>query len=465
MSRTRPFAPAAWGLAVGPDQALTWDGARLADLARAYGTPLHVLNATRLVAAARAFREAALAAHGGRATVCYALKANGLAATLAAVRRAGLGVEAMTPYELELALRQGVPAGEVIVNGPAKDEAFLHRCVEVGVRFVVVDGLEELDALARVAAAAGRPADLLLRVNPDHVPRGVARGTATASRRTSVFGLDLRGGELDRALDALQAAPALRLHGLHAHVGTGMRQSDAHARLVQRLAPAFRSLAVRGVALRVLDLGGGFASPTSREFTGWELLRIGALRPLPDVRLTPVALPPADAFGAVARTLRLAFPHGPAPEVIYEPGRSLVGPCQLLLLTVQRTKRRGRSGRFAVLDGGLGTVTLPTYYEWHEVLPCEGVERPATCRTTLVGPACFGGDVVYRGKRTPPLAPGEVLAVMDTGAYFLPLESSFGFPRSAVVSLEDGRATLARRRETHADMWSRDAGGPGAGPA
>jgi diaminopimelate decarboxylase len=133
-----------------------------------------------------------------------------------------------------------------------------------------------------------------------------------------------------------------------------------------------------------------------------------------------------------------------------------VGPNQLLLLTIHRTKSRPGIGKWIIVDGGLGTVTLPTYYEYHEVLLCDDVRRPLTEKVSIVGPACFAGDIVYRNRFMPCCEPGEILGIMDSGAYFLAFESSFGFARPAIVSVDCAGVHLVRRRETFEDMMERD---------
>jgi len=150
------------------------------------------------------------------------------------------------------------------------------------------------------------------------------------------------------------------------------------------------------------------------------------------------------------------FSRDNLPELVYEPGRCIASQNQFLLLTVHRVKERPGVGKWLITDGGLGTSTLPTYYEHHEVLLCNDVTRPTTEKVTLIGPACFAGDIVYRNKWMPSVRPGEIVAIMDTGAYFTALESSFGFALPAIVAVEGGAFRLVRKRESSHDMASRD---------
>jgi diaminopimelate decarboxylase len=163
-----------------------------------------------------------------------------------------------------------------------------------------------------------------------------------------------------------------------------------------------------------------------------------------------------DFSGEIGRALRRIFPADELPELMAEPGRSIVSPNQFLLLTVSQIKTRPRVRKWLITDGGLGTVTLPTFYECHEVLLADDVRRPRRERVTIVGPVCFASDVVYRNIRMPEVRAGEVIAIMDSGAYFLAQESSFGFARPAVVAVRGDACRLVRRRETFADLVERD---------
>jgi len=316
--------------------------------------------------------------------------------------------------------------------------------------------MDELTALQAQAEAHGTDVDVLLRVNPDYVARGMNRGTATGSRRTCAFGLDLRGGEVDGALDRLQDLDLLHFRGLHFHIGTGIRHPEEYGRALRGLAPLLERIGRRRLAIDVIDIGGGLAAPTTREMTTLELLAYQGWGRLPSAPRPNGALTFGRLADVVTTALAELFQHHAMPELLVEPGRSIVSPNQLLLLTVNGVKHRPRAATWLITDGGVGTVATPTYYEYHEVFVCDGVHRPRTQRVQIVGPACFAGDVVYRNKRMPQVRAGDVLAVMDSGAYFTAMESSFGFPRPPVVAVSGDRSSLLRRRETFEESIGRD---------
>jgi diaminopimelate decarboxylase len=448
--------PGDWGLGAGPGGELMVGRVRAVDLAREFGTPLHVLDEARLAQTARHVRESFERAHSGRTSVHYAFKCNSVPGVIQVIRREGLKAEVMSEFELELADRLGYRGREIVVNGPAKSPAFLKRCLEKEVRFIVVDSLGELEALQQVATAARRPADVLVRINPDYTPRGMNPGAATGSRRGCAFGLDLKAGEPRRALELIRARPSLRFHGYHFHIGTGIRRPADYAAALRRLAPLLAETADRGLKVTAVDVGGGFASATTRELTGRELLLYHGLgrRPSPEGGATCGRID--DFARTITATLRSLFPGDDPPELLCEPGRSVASASQFLLLTVHRVKERPGLRRWVITDGGLGTVTLPTFYECHEVMLADDVRRPRTQTATIIGPVCFASDIVYRNARLPRIAPGEVIAVMDSGAYFTSLESSFGFGRPAVVAVDGSRVRLCRRGETFHDMIGRD---------
>lgn len=453
---TGTLEPQDWGLGTAADGRLMIGNASVVDIARTFGTPLHVLHEERLEATAAGFRLSMETAYPGRFSVHYAFKCNSVPAVIEAVRRAGLKAEVMSPLELELALRLGYAGEDIVVNGPGKTAAFLKTAVESAVRLINVDSLPELALVHEIARAARKQVDVLLRVNPDFVPKGMNAGSATGSRKGCAFGLDLRGGEVRAALGVLRDLHGIRFRGYHVHIGTGIRDPRAYSQVLDRLAPLFRETRAAGFRVDVVDVGGGFASRTTREMSSRELLIYQGFERLP-AGAARAACGSFEGFsGEIGRALRRIFPADELPELITEPGRSIVSPNQFLLLTVSQVKTRPRVRKWLITDGGLGTVTLPTFYECHEVLLADDVRRPRGERVTIVGPVCFASDVVYRNIRMPEVRAGEVIAIMDSGAYFLAQESSFGFARPAVVAVKGDACRLVRRRETFADLTGRD---------
>lgn len=459
-----------WGFALAAKGSLAIGGSAAGDLARTFGTPLHVIDEDGLRRRARSLRNAFAAAWPGDLDLHFAMKCNSTPGIVRIVLEEGFFPEVGTPYEWELARRLGVDGAEIIVNGPNKG-CLIEDAVREGA-ILVADGPEDLEAILRASEVVARrrrdarlAADpdprVLLRVNPDCVPKGMNRATATGSRRASVFGFDLAAGEVERALERLAAvrgkAP-LRYAGLHCHVGTGIGFPGDYRRPLMRLLSCASFARRLGLFTEILDIGGGIGVPTSREMSTPEFLIYQGIGHLPGPS-RPDRFPEHEEFAqSVCRTIHAACVREglPLPRLVVEPGRSVVSGAGVLLVTIGRIKERRGAGVWAITDGGAGTVAFPLHYEVHEVLLCRDPEGERSFRYNIVGSACHSADTIYKGKRMPRLEVGDVLAVCDAGAYFTVQECNFGFPRPPIVSVRGGQARLLRRRETFEDMTARD---------
>jgi len=410
-----------------------------------------------LASQAQRIRHAFRSAYPGRVTVCYAMKANNTPGVVRLVLDQDLDPEVGTPYEWELARRLGRAPARIVVNGPSKG-ALLETAVDEGAGLIVVDGPQELTRLELLCRARGRTARVLLRINPNVVPKGMNRASATGSRSQSVFGFDAASGEVTAALVRLAHSRELEFRGLHCHVGTGIRRARDYERPLA-IALKYTARARRlGLEPKVLDIGGGFGVSTSRELDTMEFLAYQAVGRLPKPP-DPHRFPPIEDFAAAVATTvsRECERRGiDLPQLVVEPGRSVVSGAGVLLLRVGAVKPRDGVGTWVITDGAAGTVAFPLFYEYHEVFLCRAPAAPRTERYSIVGPVCFSADWVYRNKRMPPIEPGDVIAVCDAGAYFTVQESNFGFPRPAIVAAGNGRARMLRRRETFDDMVARD---------
>ena len=446
-----------WGFSRDESGGLCIADCRAEELAARYGTPLTVFDEAALRRRARNFRTTFEAAYPGPVDVHFALKCNSTPAVVAAVLDEGLAPEVCTTYEWELARRLGARASSILINGPAKDE-LIELALEAGSGLIVIDGPGELDHLEQRAASRNCPVEVLLRVNPNIVPKGMNRATATASRSGSVFGFDLETGEVLEALRRLKDSRFLRFLGFHTHVGTGIRKADEHAKALEPVIQLVISAHELGLETKILDVGGGFGIPTSRELTTREFLAYQSIGWLPGPPDPDEAATPEDFARSISDSVSRGFRRCglPLPRLVLEPGRSLVSQAGVLLVRVARIKERPGLDPWAITDGGAGTVAFPLYYEYHEILLARAPHAPANQRYSLVGSCCHSADWLYRRKRMPTLQEGDVLAVCDAGAYFTVQERGFGTPRPPVVFARDGRARIVRRRETFEDMIGRD---------
>jgi diaminopimelate decarboxylase len=277
----------------------------------------------------------------------------------------------------------------------------------------------------------------------------------TGSRR-SQFGFELGSAEAEAAIEGAARAPHLRLRGVMSHIGSGIRDTRAFGRAVERLIEAQAALRRVGAEPDLIDLGGGLGTRLSREFTTVEMVaylgfgRLPALpKPAPDDLVRRYARAVGEAIESSCRRRGV-------PTLVLEPGRVVVSDAQVLLLRVGAVRERAGLGRFALTDGGALTVSMMFLSELHVVLLANREAPTDAVPTSVFGRLPSPLDVVYRNIRLPRLQPGDLLAVMDAGAYFTSTATNFGGPRPAVALVDDGRVRLVRRRETSEDLVRAD---------
>jgi diaminopimelate decarboxylase len=445
-----------WNLDMTENGELVTGGCNCINLAGIYGTPLHVVNESRLRTTAETFTDTINSIYPGKISVHYAFKCNPVPGVIRIIKESGLKAEVMSGFELMLALKMGYTGQDIIVNGPFKTDQLIADCIENNIRFINVDSFSELERIYRVCSELNRSTEVLLRVNPDFIPSGMNNGSLAASRTGSAFGMDLKGGEVTHALQRIKQMDKIRFRGFHFHIGSGIRDTDDYRKAISGLGKVVRDTENSGFSVDVLDIGGGLGVPDSREMTTRELLLYQAFGRLHAGRLSDSKISFAGFAESVTKGVLSIFSYRKIPELIIEPGRCITGPNQLLLIGIHQVKDRKGVKKWLVADAGIGTLTMPTYYELHEVVLCNDVNRKPSQKVTITGPGCFSADVVYKNKTMPEVAAGEVLAILDSGAYFTSWESSFGFPRPAIISASNGRHRLLRARETFEHMTSLD---------
>jgi diaminopimelate decarboxylase len=396
-------------------------GLAASGLGEQFGTPLVVYCERTILAAARAYLEAAPGA-----LVLYGTKAFPNVALQRLLADEGLGADVSTLGELECALRAGVAGERIVVHGNNKSDEELHAAAEAEARFVVLDALDEVE---RASAAGVRC--VLVRVTP-----GIEADTHPAIRTAhqgSKFGLPP-----EQALEAIAAArtAGLEVAGLHLHIGSQLLDTRAARTSVDWLGGfAAECRAELGWEPKVVDLGGGLGI----EYVEGE-------RP-------PSIL---EFIAALLERLEHAWRlHGLAlPQVILEPGRSLVGRAGLTLYRVGVIKRASEATTYVAVDGGMSDNPRPQLYgARYSALLANRAAEERSGTYTVCGKHCESGDVLIESVALPEPRRGDLLAVPGTGAYTLAMGSNYNaVPRPAAVLVADGEARLIRRRESVDDV-------------
>jgi diaminopimelate decarboxylase len=432
--RRAPRHPHLWPdtAIVAPSGRLHIGGCDVAELARAFGTPLYVYDESTIRGQCRAF-QTALGAHYPTSAVAYAAKAY-LSPSLAAIlREERCELDAVSLGEVGVALAGSFAPELIHLHGNYKPRAELEAALAAGVGRVVVDSLEELDEIAAIARGGGLRQRIWLRLRPDVLTE--THPHDQTGHAGAKFGLDLASAALE-AVRRAAASPHLELVGLHAHAGSNLRD-PAPVTAVMRVLVDFAAAARDAVGVTISEISPG---------GGWGVAYH------PDEATPPVA----TYAGALVKalTVGLAQHAFPPPRLLVEPGRAIVARAGVALYTAGPRKPAPDGALTLAVDGGMGDNVRPALYgaQYHAALPAR-MGDPATVVTRIVGRYCESGDVLVDAVALPKAAPGDVVAVPVAGAYHLAMASNYNLvPRPAVVFVHEGQARLVRRRETLADL-------------
>jgi diaminopimelate decarboxylase len=392
-------------------------------LADQFGTPLYVYSATTIAERARALNQAFdKISH----TLCYSVKANSTLGILRLFADLGCGFDVVSGGELERVMRiSRRAASSVVFSGVGKTAEEMDAALKAGILLFNVESGSELEALAERAARLKKIARVSLRVNPD-VPAKTHPYISTGLHKHK-FGVPMSQA---RRLYAFAAqSKFLDPVGVSVHIGSQITSMQPFAAAMERVAEMVRQLKSDGHAIRYVDAGGGLGIAYGQSV-------------LPD-------------FGEYVRQYAHAITHPLRSlkiHLLLEPGRAIVGPAGILITRVLYRKTNG-SKRFLVVDAAMNDLLRPALYDaFHEIIPAVQNRRPSR-KFDVVGPVCETGDFFARDRVLPVANEGDLLAILDVGAYGIVLASNYNSrPRPAEVLVDGDSTRLIKRRETISDL-------------
>jgi diaminopimelate decarboxylase len=405
-----------------PGSALHCGPVSLEALAKRYGTPLYVYSADQIAKRLGLFQQALA---GRDHLVCYSVKANSALAILKLLADRGAGFDIVSGGELERVLAAAPEAAErVVFSGVGKTQDEIDGALQAGILAFNVESEAELELLAKRAAKRKIKARFALRVNPDVFAQ--THPYISTGLREHKFGIDIR-----QALRIYKSAAGnrrLEAHGVSFHIGSQIRSAEPFGAAVERVSTLMEQLRREGIALKTIDAGGGLGI----DYHGGRF----------------------DA-AAKAREYAAAIEEGLGGfegRLLVEPGRFLVAQAGALVARVLYVKRNGKK-TFVICDAAMNDLIRPALYQaHHEIVPVK--PRVGQARTVdVVGPVCETGDFFARDRKLAPVEPGDLIALLDAGAYGMAESSNYNTRlRPAEVLVEGARARLIRRRETIADL-------------
>ena len=395
----------------------------LPELAERFGTPLYVYSAKMIRGRVRAFQKAF---RGVDHSICYSVKANSNLSILRLLGKLGCGFDVVSGGELERVLRADRRAAKrVVFSGVGKTTAEIESALKAGILLFNLESASELEVVAKCAAKRKRTAKVAFRVNPD-VPAETHPYISTGLHKHK-FGVPL--GEARELYARAANSKYLQVAGVSVHIGSQITDFAPFAEAMKRVAELVRQLRSDGHTIEYVDAGGGMGIDyrASGEGDG-------------DKAVSQYAQ-------AVVGPLR-----GLGVKLLLEPGRSIVGAAGVLLTRVSYRKTNGEK-KFLVVDAGMNDLIRPSLYQAeHQIVPVL-VGESSSETVDIVGPVCESGDFFARGRAVPVVQEGELLAILDAGAYGMALASNYNTrPRAAEVLAAGKSAKVIRRRETISDL-------------
>ncbi len=406
------------------NRTLSCDQSSLAALAVEHGTPLYVYSQEHILGRLAMFQQAfAARAH----TVCYAIKANSALAILKVLAAHGAGFDIVSGGELARVAKAAKPAlKKTVFAGVGKQVAEIDAALKAGILLFNVESESELALLGARAELLGIPARFSLRVNPDVFAQ--THPYISTGLSAHKFGIDIN------AARGIYRKAARSKHlvatGVSVHIGSQIRAVDPFGAALERVTTLIQQLRGDGIQLTHIDAGGGLGIEyEDRPFS------------------------PAAAVAAYAKQVLDATAHLDL-HLLLEPGRFLVAQAGALVTEVLNVKRNGDK-TFVITDAGMNDLIRPALYQaHHQILPVEQTAAAAV-PVDIVGPVCESGDFFARDRALPAVKAGDLLAILDAGAYGMTQASNYNTrPRPAEVLVDGAESRLIRRRETYKDLFA-----------
>ena len=415
-----------------PDNILKIGGVYADKIVSSMGTPVMVYDQgmmeKRLSDFADNFRSTRV-----NTKVIYASKAFTCSAMLELVKNAGCGLDVVSGGELYLAKKSGFPMSDVFFHGNNKTPAEIDEALRAGVGTFVIDNCTELERLISQSDRLGVKCRALIRINP-HISAHTHSYIVTADL-DSKFGVSIDDTDtITEMIGKLTGSKYVEFYGLHAHIGSQIFDKNAFAGEIDTMMGLIGVLRKRGLEVKCLDIGGGFAAYYTED---------DAPIPVPEVCETIISAchSSMDKYNTEIESLMI------------EPGRSIVAEAGTTLYTVGGTKKT-YSKKYVFVDGGMCDNIRPALYE--AKYRCDLANKMAAEKTdtvTVAGKCCESGDILIYDTSLPPAEPGDILAVYTTGAYGYSMASNYNrIGRPPVVFVKDGTARCVIRRESYEDM-------------
>lgn len=364
------------------------------EVAHQYGTPTYCYSKAKIEANFKAYSDAF--GQLPDSLVCYAVKANTNLDVLKVLADVGAGADVVSKGELALAIEAGVSPDKIVFSGVAKTPDEIRFALLSGILQINVESEPELAEIARVAKQLGVTANVALRVNPD-IAVDTNEKIATGKAETK-FGIPWHA--IKPLIETTASSPHVDVRGLAVHLGSQIQDLTPYSEAFDRVVRMVADLRGMGMTVETVDIGGGLGIDYDGQHAG-----------LPT---------PAD----LGMLVRQKLGHLGC-RIIAEPGRSLVGNAGVLLSRVIYEKA-GSDRNFLIVDAGMNDFLRPSMYDaFHRIVPVGSKKQAAEVVYDIVGPVCETGDIFAKQRPMPPMRSGDLLCILDAGAYGAVMASTY----------------------------------------
>ena len=433
---------------------LEWYGCSLDKAADSFGTPLHVGCDEAVRDSVNSFRQQ-IQAHGVKVSIYYSVKTNPLPAFLNRIKKEGCGFEIVNTHEAQLLKKLDVSPEKIIMTGIPDPDNPVFALEDY--HLISVSTIDQLCRLAGMRGKSTKKINVSVTITPK-LWRSYWDISLNTSRRKGPVGVDPFSAQFDELLMFISKSPELKLEGLHMHLGSSISGIKPYLKGIKTLEKAALKASMLGLDVKCLNIGGGYSLNTApmlkvRNIVT-SLLGIGTVSsepPDPPEQLKTIGRYLTDT----TNRLRKKAIH--INEIAAEPGRILSGPCQLMILTVEEVISRYSRHHYLVCDGGAMSLSPMFLTEKHRILALSEKSHSSECfQYEVSGPLPTSLDRLSSGVLLRKMKAGDRIAILDTGAYILPMNNHFMGSLPAVAWIEQCKVKLVRERHKLDEIYLGD---------
>ncbi len=416
---------------------LYFDGCDTVELAKKYGTPLYVMSETAIVERCREIRETFLNKYE-RTRAAYASKAFLTLSMCKIIEREGMCMDVVSGGELYTAIKAGFPAERIELNGNNKSVEELELAIDYNIGRIIVDGLDELGLIEKACRDKGRKMNILYRVTPG--VKSDSHDYIVTGKKDSKFGIPLDDEVIFPAIEQAINSDCVNFMGFHFHVGSQLNNNESHLKALDIVLKLIKDTKDKfNYITPELNIGGGFGIRYTDD---------------DDKKTYSYFLNPMmEKIEAFSNELNIT-----RPEVVIEPGRSIVGEAGITLYTVGTVKDIKGIRKYVSVDGGMTDNIRPAlYHAKYEGIITNKAEEPKTEVVTICGKCCESGDILITDAKIARPERGDIFAIFSTGAYGYTMASNYNKnPLPAVILVKEGKSEIIVKRQTYDHMTSNE---------